>query len=111
MPKCDVFFINLMGNNDHTVPKRYVNINSLMKKYHILTENEVERQISRSTYGLITNILVQLAHIFPLVIHRDSLKFAFQPHFLLLSLAFSWKQFCQCKQDLRKTCKSYYITK
>jgi hypothetical protein len=37
MPKCDVFFINLMVNNDQTVPKRYVNIKNLMKKYYILT--------------------------------------------------------------------------
>ncbi len=30
MPKCDVFFINLMVNFDHTVPKHYVNINSFV---------------------------------------------------------------------------------
>jgi hypothetical protein len=46
-----MFFINFMVNYDQTVPKLYVNIKILMKKHHIFTENEVERQILQSTYG------------------------------------------------------------
>jgi hypothetical protein len=47
MPKCDYFFTNLMVNYDQTVPKLYVEINILMEKNHVLTENEVEKRYSR----------------------------------------------------------------